>query len=128
MFYVKTVHIICAAISFSGFFLRGLLMITGSDYLQKRWVKITPHLVDTLLLGSALVLVAGQGLSPLQHSWLLAKLVFLLVYIGLGLVALRFGKTRSIRILAWSLALLVFIHIVFIARSKSVAGILVFIQ
>jgi len=55
-------------------------------------------------------------------SWLLAKIIALLVYIGAGLVALRFGRTKRIRLIAWLFGLLVFLYIVSVAMSKSVLG------
>jgi len=75
-------------------------------------VKITPHVVDTVLLVSALVaawlLFWRHGAHP---DFLTVKIVGLIVYIGLGLVALRFGKSRGLRVSAWLLAILVFVYV-----------------
>lgn len=125
MYALKLIHISCAVISFSGFFLRGLLMLYNPGYLQKPWVRVTPHIVDTALLVSAVALAAGMGLSPSDHPWLAAKIAALLCYIALGMVALRFGRTRKIRCMAWILAMLTFLYIVSVAASKSVAGVFV---
>ena len=64
--------------------------------------------IDTALLVSAIILAVYIQQSPLQDSWLTAKVAGLLVYIGLGMVAMRFGKTRQIRIAAWVAAETVF--------------------
>lgn len=94
-------------------------MLTESNLLQKKWVKIAPHIIDTLLLASAISLAVILQLSPLEHPWLLAKIMGLLIYIVLGTVALKRGKTKPIRITAFVLALLTFVYIVNVALTKS---------
>lgn len=117
---IKNIHMACALLSIAGFFARGLLMIKESGLLQARWIRIAPHVVDTLLLASAVILASQWGWAALQQPWLLAKIVALLVYIGLGTLALRGGRTKSMRIVAWLMSLLVFAYIVAVAISKSV--------
>jgi uncharacterized membrane protein SirB2 len=78
--------------------------------------------VDTVLLASAVALAYSLRLSPATAPWLLAKVVGLVAYIGLGTVALRFGRTRTTRIAAWAAALLVFGYIVSVAVSKDPRG------
>lgn len=119
---IKTTHIVCAVLSFTGFFMRGIWMAVDSPRLQHRWVKIAPHIIDTLLLASAVALALLWHLSPLAHHWLMAKIIALLVYIAAGMVALRLGSTKTIRISAWLFGLLVFLYIVSVAFSKSVWG------
>ncbi len=119
---VKVIHLSCVALSFSGFFIRGIWMLQGSAKLKLRWVKAAPHVVDTLLLGSAIILAVQWRISPLAHPWLMAKIVALLVYIGAGMVALRFGRNRNQRLLAWLFGLLTFSYIVAVALSKSALG------
>jgi uncharacterized membrane protein SirB2 len=119
---LKTMHVSCVALSFFGFFIRGIWMLQGSDKLKQRWVKTAPHVIDTLLLGSAIALAVQMRISPLEHAWLMAKIVALLVYIGAGMVALRFGRSRNIRLGAWLFGLLTFMYIVSVAFSKSILG------
>jgi len=59
---MKTIHVTFAALSFIGFFVRGIWMLKDSPLLQQRWVKITPQLVDTVLLGSAIILAVQMRL------------------------------------------------------------------
>jgi len=87
--------------------------------MQQRWIRIVPHIVDTAFLASAITLAVQLGFTPANSPWLTAKIVGLLVYIGLGFVALRFGKTKQIRITAWVAALLVFAYIVAVAVTMS---------
>lgn len=115
----KTVHISCAFVSVSGFALRGYWLIRRDRRLGHRLTRILPHLVDTALLASAIGMLLILQASPFAHPWLVAKLVALLVYIGLGMVALRFGKTRRLRIGAFWLALATALYIIAVARSHS---------
>ena len=120
MEWIKIIHVGCALLSISGFFARGILMMRDSAMLQKRLFKITPHIIDTLLLGSAIWLAVQNSVNPGDNPWLLAKIIALLVYIGLGTVALKRGKTKQVRIIAWLAALLMFAYIVAVAVTKSV--------
>jgi len=122
MEWIKTLHISCVILSFSGFFLRGIWMLFDSAMLANKWVKIVPHIVDSVLLLSALSMVYMQSLSILQNDWLLVKIAALLVYIVLGTIALKHGKTKKIRVIAWCSGLVVFLYIVSVALNKSVEG------
>jgi uncharacterized membrane protein SirB2 len=116
---VKMLHMTCALLSISGFFARGLLMIKDSPLLQARFVKIAPHIIDTVLLVSAIILASQWGLAALQLPWLLAKIVALIVYILLGMLALRPGREKFVRVGAWLAALVVFAYIVSVAVTKT---------
>lgn len=111
MLVLKTIHVSCVATSYSLFFLRGYWLLRGSSIMQRRWVKIVPHSVDSVLLASAIALAWQLGFSPLNSPWLAAKIVALLLYIGLGMVVFRFGKTSGVRLAAWLSAQLVFFYI-----------------
>lgn len=124
---LKTIHITFVALSFAGFLIRGIWMLNDSALLRQRWVKITPQIVDTVLLVSAVVLAVRLRFSPMEHAWLMAKIIALLAYIGAGLVALRFGRTKRIRLFAWLLGLVMFSYMVAVALSKSVFGWFAFI-
>jgi len=119
---LKTIHVTFVALSFAGFFVRGIWMLRESPVLQQRWVKITPQLVDTVLLVSAIVLAIKMHFSPMEQPWLMAKIIALVVYIAVGLVALRLGRTRRVRLAAWLLGMVIFLYIVSVALSKSVLG------
>jgi uncharacterized membrane protein SirB2 len=123
--WLKLIHLSCALLSISGFALRGYWMLTANPLLQARPARVLPHLLDTLLLGSAIWMLALWQLNPFQLNWLSAKIIALLVYIGLGMVALRFGKTRGIRAGAYALALATAAYIVSVAYTKSAAGLFV---
>lgn len=115
---LKHIHIASVATSYALFFARGIWMARDSALLQRRWVKIVPHLVDTVLLASAIALAVMSAQYPLARSWLTAKVIGLVVYIAVGTVALKRGKTRRVRIAAWLVAQLVFFYIVAVAITR----------
>lgn len=121
MFYsiLKSIHISCAVLSISGFILRGIWMMNASALLRHPLTRRLPHIIDTLLLISALIMAYLSSQYPMQQPWLTAKVLALLVYIGLGMVALRLGKTQRIRLLAWMAAVLVFVYIVLVAITRN---------
>lgn len=119
---IKHIHFTCVVLSLLGFVVRGLWMLGGSSMLQERWVRVVPHVVDTLLLASALTLAVMIGQYPFVHGWLTAKVLGLIAYIGLGTVALKRGRTRRIRLTAWLAALAVFGYIVSVALSHDPRG------
>lgn len=117
---IKTVHVASVTLSASLFLLRGIWMLRGSNILHQRWVKILPHVVDTVLLTSALIMVFWSKQYPFEQNWLSAKLIALLIYIALGSIALKRGRNRTIRAVAFFAALLVLAYIVLVAMTKSV--------
>ena len=105
--------------SFSLFFLRGVWMVLDSPRLRMRWVRVVPHVNDTLLLAAGVWLALMLRVSLGANPWLVAKLVALPVYVGLGMLALRAGRTKRVRIVAWVAALLVFFYIAAVAITRS---------
>ncbi len=116
---VLTLHVVTALLSISGFIYRGILHLNDSDLLNKKWLKISPHVNDTILIISAIILVQQAGLNILDATWLQAKIFALVLYILLGLIAFRFGKTKTIKMLAWIEAIVVFLYIVGVAVTKN---------
>ena len=112
-------HVGTVFISIAGFFARGIWMMQSSPLLQRRWIKIVPHINDTLLLVSAIALVILTSQYPGPAAWINAKIIALVVYIVLGIIALNRGKTMQVRVLAWCSALVVYAYMVAVALSKS---------
>lgn len=117
---IKLIHISCAVISISGFVARGTLKLTAPGYLQSRWVKIAPHVIDAVLLTSAIILVVQTHQYPFVQGWVTAKILMLLVYIGFGMLTLRFAKTRWQSALGFIGACLAFTYIIAVALTKQV--------
>ncbi len=116
---LKVIHVTTAVVSYALFFVRGIWMINGSPRLNERWARIVPHVNDTLLLAAAIWMTIVIHQYPGTHAWLTAKLAALLFYIGLGMVALKHGKTRRTRIAAWLAAQAVFFYIVAVAVTRN---------
>lgn len=111
----KDLHVAAVVVTVALFALRGLWMIAGSPLLQRRWVRVLPHVNDTVLLLAALYLaVTVWG----WQDWIAAKIAALLAYIVLGTIALKRGRTRPIRIAAWLGALTMLGYIVAVAYAK----------
>lgn len=115
----KYLHLSCIGLSGLFFMLRVIWQQQHSPRLQQRWVKILPHLIDTLLLLSGILLAMNLQQYPLTTNWLTAKFFALLLYIVLGTIALKRGKTASIRLMAAFGAVAVFAYIIAVALSRS---------
>jgi uncharacterized membrane protein SirB2 len=116
---LKIVHVAAAALSYSLFFIRGVWMLTDSPLLAWRWVRIVPHVNDTLLLAAAIWMTTIIHQYPGTHAWLSAKVAGLVVYILLGMLALRPGRSKRARAAAWLAAQGVFGYIVAVALTHS---------
>jgi uncharacterized membrane protein SirB2 len=117
---LKLIHAGTVYITFGLFLARGLWMLLDSPRLQERWVKVVPHLNDTLLLTAAIAMVVVGDLSLTQNPWLIAKISGLLAYILLGTMALKRAETKARRAGFFVAALAVFGYIVAVAVTKQV--------
>jgi uncharacterized membrane protein SirB2 len=115
---LKLIHVSCVAMSYMFFVVRGVWMLRQSPLLRQGWVRVTPHVVDTALLVSAIALAVTIRQYPLVAGWLTAKVVALVCYIGLGMIAFRFGRSRGHRLVAWLAAQAVFFYIVAVALAR----------
>jgi len=116
---VKSIHLLTVALTITGFIIRGTWMIQASPLLEMRAVRTFPHVNDTLLLISALWTAAMVGQYPFINGWLTAKVIGAIAYILLGAVALTYGPTRQIRVLAFIGSLLCFTYVVTVAITKN---------
>lgn len=119
---MKILHVSAVTLSIGLFAYRGLLMLRRSEQLDSRVWRTLPHVVDTILLASGLGLVFYLGGAPLQEPWLQFKLALIMLYIFVGAVALRYGKTYKIRIAALMVALLLVLLIVVTALGHAPPG------
>ena len=118
----KSLHVGSAVLSICGFAARGVLMLRGSPLLQNRVVRVAPHVVDTVLLASAIWLAWAIGQAPFVHGWLTAKALALVAYIVLGGLALRPGRPRGVRAAAFAAALATAAYIVAVALTRDPRG------
>lgn len=120
---IRLVHIVTVLASGGLFFLRGIGLFAG-----RAWPKIAPvrylsYSIDTLLLVAALLLAMIIGQYPFAQAWLTAKVLLLVAYIALGILAFRAGRPLKVRLACWLLALATFAFIISIARTRSPLGV-----
>jgi uncharacterized membrane protein SirB2 len=125
---LKIVHITAVALSLTGFAMRGAGVLSGASWVRHPLARTLPHGVDTVLLLTGLGMLWMIHVEPWATPWLRAKIIGLVVYIGLGLVALRPTRPghphrpHATRLAAWLAALAVGGYIVSVALTKSPLG------
>lgn len=124
MTYISLYYLHIAAVVFSGSFylLRGFWMLTENPLLEAKFVRIAPHINDTILLTAAIGLAVMTQQYPITHDWLTVKVVALIAYILFGMFSLRRG-TRAMRISFFVAAILTFGFMVSIALTRNPVGI-----
>jgi len=123
----KSLHVTTVIVSLVLFNLRAYWFFRSSELLHKRWVKVLPHINDTILLISAIWMAVSIGQYPFVHHWISAKVLALLGYIFLGMFALHWAKQTSTQIIFWLLANVTFVYIVSVAIYKNPLGFLALI-
>lgn len=121
--WLKLLHVSCAALSISLVVWRWRLPLNISALPQRRWLRLLPHINDTLLLAAAIAMVSLSAQYPFVAPWLTAKLLGLLAYILLGTIALR-SRRLALRRSAGLAALVTAAYIVSVAFSKNPRGFL----
>jgi uncharacterized membrane protein SirB2 len=116
---LKHLHVTCVVLSGLGFALRGWWMLNDSPLLRARLTRVVPHVVDTLLLGSALLMAWQSSQYPFAQGWLTAKFFGLLAYILCGTMALKRARTKGRRVMFLVLALLAYAYIVGVALTRN---------
>lgn len=119
---LRDLHITCVVLSGIGFFLRGVWRLTDSPLYLRRWAKVLPHLIDTVLLSSAITLAVLSQQYPLEQPWLTAKVTGLLAYIGFGMAAFRFSGDKWRMAFFFVLALCAYGYIVSVALTRHAAA------
>ena len=112
---LKTLHLTAVSVTLTLFLLRWWWALSFSARLYQRWVRVVPHVNDSLLFLTGLGLANTLGQYPLVTPWLTAKFGALVCYILLGSVAIKRGRTRRQRAVAGVLALLVLAYLIGVA-------------
>lgn len=119
---ILLVHVGCVALSGTLFAVRGLMRIADLPGANTLALRRMSYLIDSTLLGAAILLTVIVREYPLVDGWLTTKVLLLLLYIGLGTMALRRARTRAGRVAAYVAALLTFACIVGVAIAHDPAG------
>lgn len=120
---IKFVHILCVILSGSLFTLRGLLMLMRSRYTNHVALRMLSYAIDTTLLTAALMLITVLHQYPFVQAWLTVKVLLLVLYIVLGVLALRRGRTRKAQVTSFVAALLVYAFIISVALAHNPWGV-----
>ena len=115
---VKIIHILTAYISICLFTYRGALIYLARRPVSGKLLKILPHLNDALLLTMAITLAVMGSYSPFEQPWLAAKLILLVVYILLGMFALKWWAGTRKGGFAMLLAMIIFGYMICLATQK----------
>lgn len=95
---MKHLHMTLAIISVLFFVVRFAWTLKESQMLQKKWVKISPHVIDTFLLGIGVVMAIKLAINPMEQMWLAEKIIAIFAYIFTGLYALKLARTKAMQI------------------------------
>ena len=117
--WVKYLHVSSVVISISLFVLCGSLQLQFKPWRQWWLLRVAPHIVDSVLLGSALWLAWRSAQYPFVEGWLTAKVLALLLYIGLGMRALGRNTPQAQRLPFFAAALLSVTYILGVALTRS---------
>lgn len=120
---IRTAHIACAFASGSLFAVRGAASLRGASWPQATLARRGAMLIDSLLLALGVVLVIATRQYPFAANWLTAKLVLIVVYVVLGIFALKRGRTPTVRLVCFGLAAMTFLMILSVAVTHNAAGI-----
>ncbi|NOL49693.1 SirB2 family protein [Pelistega europaea] len=113
---IKAIHMTCAYLTVSFLLFRVFLSVYRPALLQQKWAKVLPHVIDSVLLICAIMMVMVIG--P-HHPFILAKIILLLAYIGAGYVTLKVVKSTSGKLIGSAVIVLIFVLIVGVAIHKS---------
>lgn len=116
---VKLLHVGCVVLSISLFILRGSLELFGQAWRQSCLLRVAPHVIDTVLLSSAIWMASRIGQYPFVNAWLTAKVLALLAYILLGMKALGKSTPVSQKLVYFVAALFSVGYIVGVALTRS---------
>lgn len=116
---IKTIHITTVFLSILLFVSRGFWIYILNKQQLARWMKIVPHVNDTVLLVTGITLTIQVQQYPLVDSWLTVKLICLLIYIFLGMVAMKWRASTKTGLFSWIAAILVFIYMITVALKKN---------
>jgi uncharacterized membrane protein SirB2 len=119
---IRLFHISCVLLSGGLFILRGCLMLAGSAQANHALLRWLSYAIDSALLTAALMLVTLLHQYPFQQAWLTAKVLLLVIYIVLGVMALRRARSYRARAACFAAAVLVYLFMISIARAHDPLG------
>lgn len=120
---LKAAHIGLVSASGLLFAVRGAAVLAGRRWAMRKPWRLLSYGIDTLLLGAGALLWWLLSLHPVHDAWLGSKLLLLLLYIVLGSLALKRGRTPGVRVVSYVAALAVYLFIATVARAHHPLGV-----
>lgn len=118
---LKHTHLLLVAISLLFFIARASASLLNAGWLQKKWAKISPHVIDTFLLGTGVALTVVIQQYPLVHHWLTVKIALLVGYIVFGIVGMKSTEKKR-KLLFFGLSLASVFMLISVARAHHPLG------
>lgn len=119
---IKLAHILAVLASGGLFLLRGVAVQAGARWAMAAPLRWLSYAIDTALLTAAMMLLTILPGALYSNGWLAVKLVLLVVYVVLGSMALKRGRTPRSRLVCFIAALAVYAAMLGIARSHHPLG------
>ena len=104
------------------FVVRGISVLRGAAWPMTLALRRTSVLIDSALLGAAVMLLYILQLNPFAVGWLTTKIVLLLFYIVLGTFALKRARTAGVRLACFLAAVLCLGFMVTVALAHHPLG------
>ena len=121
---IKMIHIALALLSGGLFALRGAGVLAGMRWPHWLPVRWTSYAIDTSLLTAALMLLSILPGAMFANGWLTTKLVLLVIYVVLGVFAIKRARTKTAKAICYVAALATFGMVYTIARAHHPLGFL----
>ena len=101
--YPATKHLHLTLLAVSALFLtvRFVLHLRQSELMNKKVIKIAPHVIDTFLLLSGLTLCFMIQQFPFVDPWLTEKIGAVVAYIALGVIAIKSNRNTVFKVFAF---------------------------
>lgn len=114
---LKHLHLFLVVLVSISFLSRLILAEFNPQTLQQKWLKIGPHMIDSLLLLSGIALIFQGNWLAGDYAWLVAKFIVLVAYIGLGMLAMhQQGMSRGLASIG-AIACLLFIGKIAVSKK-----------
>jgi uncharacterized membrane protein SirB2 len=117
--HIKIAHQLFVFISLSVFIARSVLMLSGNyAYKHILFKKLTP-INDSLLLTLGVMLIIVHPANLMGLAWFQHKMIFLVIYVVFGTLAINHLEKYPLRVLLLFLALICASSMLYMAYTKS---------
>jgi uncharacterized membrane protein SirB2 len=119
---ILRLHIGCVAMSGTLFATRGTLRLLRKPLANHIVLRRLSYIIDSCLLGAAVLLMLVLHQYPFRNDWLSVKLALVVIYIFFGTLTMKRARTLGGQCAAFAAALLTFVSIISVAMTHDAAG------